>query len=159
MKIEAYCSTLIWCSIGLVIGLQKHLGVFAIVLLFILFYSVFRFFKYVAYKDPRKKQAFISLGLWSLCVVIVVAKHTVVHFQVRNMAESLSAQVLHYYSQHGDYPKNIESLSIKIKGLDKVKVIYNKHQGKPFLAYPVTWIGFDLYEFNFETKKWDYLSS
>ena len=158
MQIQKYYSTLIWCSIALIIGLKRHFGIFAFVFACVLLFSIVKFIKHAIFKDNEKKQSFINVVFWSLSLVIIITKHTVVHFQVRDIADSISDQVLYYYSEHGDYPPDLESLTVNKKDLDKIDVFYTRDKSEAYLMYLVTWTIRDLYKFNFKTKKWDYLS-
>lgn len=159
MQIKQYISTFIWCSVALIIGLQNHFGIFAVLLFFVFLFSLFKVIKHVFFKNSNKNQELIRLSLWGACLVIVVTKHIIIHSQARDIADSISDQVLLYYSKHGSYPSSLEGLSINKKDLDKIDFFYKNDKSGVYLVYLVTWTIKDFYQFNFETKNWDYLSS
>jgi hypothetical protein len=116
---------------------------------------------YIAWRDPtRRRRLLIQVGL----VVVTSAGIVAIQFYYATSARAAANDALQlvrdYKGKYGHYPDTLEEAGAKVGPYGgRWRLIYAREQnGAPTLMYPVTWVIFDMYDYNFESGQWIYLA-
>lgn len=145
-------------AIGLVVCTAPvHFGFFAAILapFFALYflYSVF-----IMSRKPEQRRVRVRrIAVWLLAFTTVAACHWYWFHESRIEADALAGAVLSYKDRMGSYPKNLAEIGIDEKVFGHPWMLgYTFRDGQPFLIYSATFIIFDAYIFDFESRQWRY---
>ena len=154
--------TLLGCSVvGLICG-PPHRGIMLWILAPFVSYWLLHC-GYLLVADARQDEAQpkrariagLKLGLWLATIGICLCLHLYYAKSARTAANALRAQIESYRDTRGVYPKTLDALR-PVPSAQHWHLMYFNHDGKPALLYPATSTIFDTYDYNFETRQWDY---
>lgn len=139
---------------------QRHAGF--LIIFFVIPFLIWLFYSfYIAIKNPILKSWIISrIVTWCVAFLLVFIVHLHYHQATREYANKVAALILQYKENHGTYPIDLEQLGIEKSELRRNLGMgrYSLNESKPSLFYGVTYIAFDVYVYNFESKSWEYQS-
>lgn len=151
--------TLLGALFVLFFTVQRHAG---LNLVFVVLFLVPSFIHsaYVCFKRREERQVRLyKAGIWLMTIVVIVSSHAYMHNQAREVANAISSTIVLHRQTHGAYPASAEEAGLSREFMKKSRVFYNFSDGVPFLMYPVTFMPFDTYDFDFETGEWQYNGS
>lgn len=150
--------TLITCAVIIFLGVQRFMGVIiviaAIPLSIWLLYSIY----IIVSKPQLRKSQLTRIALWAASLLIIFGAHYYLYEVTRNNANDIVAMLEKYKSEHGSYPEKIDAIGLTQKQIkEKIGMAYYSFtDGQPHLFYGVTYVAFDTYDYNFQTKAWVY---
>jgi hypothetical protein len=96
---------------------------------------------------------------WVLAFCVTGAVNLYWFHESRTYANNVASAVLTYRARNGSYPTDLQQTGIRPeRAFQKWMLVYGvTADGKPGLSYAVPYIGFDMYDYDFETGRWQYL--
>ncbi len=155
MTFRPLIGTIVLCAVVALLTASVHGG---FMLIFVLpFLSVWLLFSaYASWKRPvERKIRAAKAGLWLTMVVGVLATHWYYHVAARQDADMVVVAVLRYQADHSKFPETLQAAGLKDEP-SAWRIRYLFKDGRPYLFYPVTYIVFDTYRYDFESKAWVY---
>lgn len=155
MKIADHIKTAVPAAIVLFLALQKGSGFLVILFLpFFLLTMIYHIVQMVRRPDERKSRG-NRIAVWSLVIVVALAVQSYWRAASRNDAQLALNKVMEYKERAGVYPSSLREVGLDDRYLkEKWKIRYWVREGKPALVYPVTFMPFDMHEYDFESRTW-----
>jgi len=151
--------TAILCLVTLFLTYPKHGGFMLGFVVVILFPSLLKSLYYIFIKNKDRKQRIVQTTLWAITCSITIIHHIYLYKTTQTYAEEVSNSIVMYYQKNGDYPTSYDVIGLDKAAMREYGLYYSYKDKVPFLIYRATWIVFDTYAFNFNTKKWGYKPS
>jgi hypothetical protein len=150
--------TAVCLAIFLTLTAPKHAGFIALMLL--PFFAVVWIWEAVAIaRSPEQRVLRVyRIAAWMLAFCFVALLNLFWYRESRHYADKVAAAVSSHYARTGGYPTTLEQVGIQPEdsSLRKWRVVYGINQGRPYLAYAVPFAIFDMYGYDFDTRKWTY---
>jgi len=106
--------------------------------------------------DLRKCQS-IRIAIWLAAVGLVIGIHFAYHITTRHKADEMVSAIENYRAQYGRYPATLDEIGIDRQQLRaRLGMAYYSGKAPALLAYGVTYVPFDTYDYDFEKKAWRY---
>jgi len=116
---------------------------------------------YIIWRKPEKfRIQLVKVGLLAGTLSVIGAFHYHYYTSARAAGDYALHLVNAYRDLHGTYPNTLEEAGWKLgKYGGQWRIVYQGHGATddPMLMYPATWIIFDMYDYNFKTRQWEYL--
>jgi hypothetical protein len=137
---------------------QNHAG---FILYFVLFALLFwiPYSVYVIYRRPDARASQLArVAIWLVAVALVVGIHYIRHETTRHNADEIAASINKFMATHSRCPVTLDEVGITQQQRKDLLGIsgYSCEVGKPFLFYAVTYAAFDVFQYDFQTKSWEY---
>jgi len=148
--------TLITAAITALLLGMRHAGftaiLLAIPLAIWLAYSAYA----IATKPERRPDQLIRVGIWFAAFAIVAVSHTYQHMATRAQADATVAVITRHLRDHGSCPDDLIGLGLDEKQLrPRLGLSYYRCQaGRPTLAYAATFIVFEMFRYDFDSRRW-----
>jgi hypothetical protein len=117
---------------------------------------------YVIWRRPEKRRIqLLQISIVLATGVAIAALHWYYAASARAAGNYALSLVNTYKALHGVYPDSLEDAGWKQGAYGgRWRVTYQGYgeTKDPMLMYPATWIIFDMYDYDFKTKKWTYLA-
>lgn len=117
---------------------------------------------YTIWRRPERRGVrAIRVSILMATVGAIAALHFYYYTAARTAGDYALQLVSAYKAAHGSYPDALEDAGWKLGAYGgRWRIVYqgNGKDNDPILMYPATWIIFDMYDYNFKTGKWEYLS-
>jgi len=154
-----YLSTLLGALLAFFLVGTNHGGFMLFFLIAILliwaFYNLIR-----GRTQPERRRPFaVKCLLWLVTLVIIVGNHVYLFQASRRDADFLASKVLIFKTAHGRYPVDMQEAGITDPDFGRHWMLhYDAANGQPFMLYAATFIVFDTYDYDFQTRQWRYHS-
>jgi len=116
---------------------------------------------YIIWRRPEKRRLqVIRVGILTATLVGIAALHFYYYTSARAAGDYAERLVSAYRARHGTYPDTLEEAGWTLGAYGgRWRIVYQGHGADkdPMLMYPVTWVIFDMYDYDFKTGQWEYL--
>jgi predicted PurR-regulated permease PerM len=136
---------------------QIHFGFMAAFFLpFLLAYFIYCGF--IAIRRPLDRKVIAAkAATWACALLAVAITHWYWFVASRADANRVVSAVIGYRNRTGNYPPDDAALGIEIKPLESKWMLgYHLWHGQPSVLYAATFIIYDAYEFDFDSRTWRY---
>jgi branched-subunit amino acid transport protein AzlD len=151
-----YFVTLLWASLFVFILGQNYSGFMLIFVIIALLIWV-PYSAYVVVRNPDGRRFyFIRLSIWIFAILLVAGIHYIRHINTRHNADEIVTAIISFSTTHGHCPKSLDEIGINRARLkDKLGMSsYICADEKPHLSYGATYVPFNMYSYDFESKDW-----
>jgi hypothetical protein len=109
-------------------------------------------------RPETRKFHLARILIWVTACALVVGVHYVRYTTARSYANEVVAKIRHFSAAQGRCPKDLKEMGIeKQEFREKLGVLsYYRCDGYPELFYPVPYIVYDFYHYDFERNVWNY---
>jgi hypothetical protein len=114
----------------------------------------------IARNPDQRTLRVLRVIAWMLAFCLVGLLNLHWYRESRAYADKVVAAVSTHYARTGNYPTSLEQVGIQPKDLNsrKWRLSYGLSNGRPYVFYAVPYIIFDMYDYDFQTRKWNYLA-
>ncbi len=152
---RTYVIPILGAVIMSIICLPRYCGL--IMFFFIPFFALWLFIRiFKAYKKPeQRKPLLINSLIWLFAFSSIAAVHWNRTISSRQDADFVVSKVMEFKAKNGFYPANLAEAGLDTDHFkNEWEIWYNTKQGGPFLSYPLTFVPFNMYHYDFEKQKW-----
>ena len=153
--LRALIPCIVFCAISALILGQKGAG-------FMLYFLVPVMLVYMAvsaWRIRKQPQRLPELPLKMLLCLTTISSiamlHSHYHKQARLEADLIAEKVRAYQLQHHAYPKDLQAAQAVSTPASRTHYSLNQNQ-QPSLFYPTTFLPFEVYAYDFQTKEWQH---
>ncbi|MCJ8313673.1 MAG: hypothetical protein HRU38_16155 [Saccharospirillaceae bacterium] len=151
-------NTVIACLVILVITYGKFTGFINILVIFILIPSTLKSLYFILIKQKERKQRLIKLCLWTVTILATCLHHLYLSKTSEQLANDVLSKINSYNSTTNNYPESLDIININPESTKEYYLIYSFNENSPFLYYRSTWMIYNGYQYDFDNKKWIYIT-
>ena len=151
-------NTVIACLAILVITYVKFTGFIIILVIIILIPSTLKSLYFILIKQKEIKQRLIKFSLWPVTILATCFHHLYLSNTSEQLANNVLSKINSYHSIYNNYPESLDIININPETTKEYNLIYSFNENSPFLYYRSTWMIYNGYQYDFENKKWIYIT-
>jgi hypothetical protein len=155
--IKALRGTIIAAGIATLVLSQRHLGFMVALAAFILLpWIIASIWISIANPQKRSLQA-AKVAIWLLSMGVVIGVHYFIASQTRVSAQEVVDAVANYYTSHGTYPEDLQSIGYtkdKIRSMVGMGGYVFERDRQPYFFYASTYVPFEVDRYDFSKHEW-----
>jgi hypothetical protein len=159
MRVRPLATRVLLLGVFFILTAPKHMGFVAMMMLPFFACSWLYDIVMLIRKPEQRTALAMRIATWVLAFLAIAALNLYWYRESRAYANDVAAAVSSYKAKIGVYPASLEQVGIRERDARrKWRLLYWLHDEEPSLMYEAPFIVMDSYDYDFQTREWQYLS-